>query len=152
MARVILRTEKSGLLLVSIAILMITALASWGVSLIKTNSNSLYLNTVLTCQELDTKLKPLQISNRFSPDSRQVCLWLRYSAARDGDHILISWRYAGKLIQKESLRLTGAGGIRVFYLVREDGAPLPAGEYVILIYSGKVKITELSFQVLPGKE
>ena len=152
MARITLRTEKSGLLLVSIALLMITVLASWCVSLIKANSNSLYLNTVLTSQELDTKLKPLYISNRFSPDSRQICLWFRYSAARDGDHVLISWYYAGKLIQKESLRLTEAGGIRVFYLVTEDGASLPVGEYAVSINSDKREITKLQFHVLPKKE
>ena len=152
MVRVTLRSEKSSLLLVGVAVVLITALASWCVSLIKANCNSLYLNTVITCQELDTKLKPLHISNQFSPASRQICLWLRYSAARDGDHLLISWNYAGKLIQKESLRLTEAGGIRVFYLVTEDGTALPVGEYRISINSGKTEITELQFHVLPEKE
>lgn len=146
------RAEKNAPLLVGLVVCMLLALASWGVSLFKIAGDRLYLNTVLTCRELDAKLRPLQIDDRFSSDSRQVCLWIRYSEARAGDHVLISWRYADKLIQKESMRLTEVGGIKVFYLVREDGASLPPGEYAITVHGGQKRMAELKFQILPGKE
>jgi hypothetical protein len=95
---------------------------------------SFRLDDVRICEELDGELMPVNPGAVLPAEAKQACLWFQYSRARDGDSLEIFWNYDGQAIQKDSYRLAEPEGIRAFYLLREDGAVLPGGEYSVAIF------------------
>jgi hypothetical protein len=94
---------------------------------------SFKLDDVRICEELDDGLNPVNPGTVLSGDTKQVCLWFKYSRAREGDSLEIIWGFSGQMVQKDSYRLQESEGTRAFYLLKEDGGALPGGTYSVSI-------------------
>jgi hypothetical protein len=113
---------------------------------------SFRLDDVQICEELDDDLNPINPGTALSGGAKQVCLWFKYSRAREGDVIEIVWELDGRMIQKDSYRLQESEGTRAFYLLKEDGGVLPGG-----VYSARVacngrerRMERFSIEVISG--
>lgn len=105
----------------------------------------------VVCVELDRERRPNKVLEKIPYGVRQVCLWFKYSNAPDGTHLEISWYYGKDLFQSESLKLMTKNGERAFYLLREEGTPLPVGKYRVIIASPTKKLSDLQFEIVRKK-
>jgi hypothetical protein len=99
------------------------------------------------CEGLNEDLAPVGAGNSFHYGVRQIGLWFRYRSARKGDTVQVEWFYGSHLVFRESFVLQPMEGIRAFYLVREDGTPLPPGEYCVRVGPAGLPHSRLDFLV-----
>ena len=52
------------------------------------------------------------------------------------------------LVLSEPLKLMTKDGVRAFYLLREEGTPLPVGKYRVTISSPTKRLSELDFEII----
>ena len=76
-----------------------------------------------------------------------MCLKFHYEAPRPGSVMDIVWRFQNRVIFRESMRIGDTSGTKAFFLLREDGSPLPAGEYVVAIESDGIERRRVPFSV-----
>ncbi|GAB6280054.1 MAG: hypothetical protein STSR0007_01040 [Thermovirga sp.] len=102
----------------------------------------------VVCRELDDSSFPVGEGPIFKWGGRQVCLMFRYEAPRPGGSLDVVWRFRNQVIFSESIRIGDTGGVRAFFLLREDGSPLPAGEYDVSIESAGKDLFRIPFSVV----
>lgn len=102
---------------------------------------------VSVCEELDEQLRPLGGSSPFCFGIRQLGVRFRFRLARQGESLLVRWHFQNHLIHEESLSVESTEGVKAFYLVREDGAPLPVGDYAVSIAEGDRQAFRLEFAI-----
>ncbi len=107
---------------------------------------------VSVCEELDEQLRPVGGGSPFCFGIRQLGVRFRFRLARQGESLQVRWLYQNHLIHEESLSVESTEGVKAFYLVREDGAPLPAGEYFVSIAEGGRQAFRLDFSVEDSQE
>ena len=112
---------------------------------------SFRIDKTVVCQELDDNRQPVKAQRDIPYGSRQICLWFKYSSASEGSHVQVSWLYGKDLVLTESLRLMTKDGTRAFYLLREDGTPLPVGSYTATVSTPARKWSEIKFNVVRRK-
>jgi hypothetical protein len=144
------------LIVVGLLVLALMMFVSWSFRENDFASGSFKMREVRICEELDENLMPVSADRDISSESQQVCLWFDYAGARRGDAIEISWYRDGKMIQRETVRLSAPEGVRAFYLLKEDGSPLDMGIYSVAIsrngkdmYEGKFAVAVSSGDVFP---
>jgi hypothetical protein len=143
------KTGIPSLVTVGILVLILMGCLAWSFRTGDVIAGTFQLDEVQICEELDDFLQPVNASRNLPGGAQQACLWFRYSKARDGDSLEISWRLDERVIQKETFRLSEPRGMRAFYLLKEDGSALDAGFYTILIHcNGREKQVE-NFAVAP---
>lgn len=137
------REEGRKLIALGISVLALMLLTSWSFRTGSVIAGSFQVDDILICEELSGDMRPLPVSGDFSDGLRQICLWFSYSHAREGDVVELSWRYKDEPVQRESFRLTKQSGMRAFYLLRDDGSSLPAGEYTVTLFcNGRERFAE----------
>ncbi len=77
-----------------------------------------------------------------------MCLKFHYEAPRPGSILDVTWHFQSRVIFRESIRINDTSGIRAFFLLREDGSPLPVGEYAVAIESDGRERVRLPFSVV----
>lgn len=102
----------------------------------------------VVCRELDDSSSPVGGGPIFRWGGRQVCLKFRYEAPRPGGNLDVIWRFQNQVIFRESIRIGDTGGVRAFFLLREDGSPLPVGEYDVSIENDGRERSRISFSVV----
>ncbi|MDO9508312.1 MAG: hypothetical protein Q7I97_03040 [Thermovirgaceae bacterium] len=102
----------------------------------------------VVCRELDDSSAPVGAGPIFKWGGRQVCLIFRYEVPRPGGKMDVIWRFQSQVISRESIRINDTGGVRAFFLLREDGSPLPVGEYDVVIESDGRDISPIPFSVV----
>ncbi len=142
------RVKRAPLLLLVGLVALLVLLAGWSLRS-RAASDPFRLEQAVVCLELDDDLKPLRVSDRFPRGTRQVCLWFRYASAREGDGLSVRWFHEGGLIQRETMRLAPGRGTKAFYLLREDGSPLPQGTYQVRLEGNGRSLSVLMFRILP---
>ncbi|MDO5114797.1 MAG: hypothetical protein Q4D58_01730 [Synergistaceae bacterium] len=106
------------------------------------------IDKAVVCIELDKNRLPHKVMETITHGVRQVCLWFQYSSAAEGNHLVVSWYYGEDMVLSESLKLMTKEGVRAFYLLREDGSPLPPGNYRVTISSATRMLSELNFEIV----
>ena len=101
----------------------------------------------VVCRELDDSSFPVGTGSLFKWGGRPVCLMFRYETPRPGGTVDIIWRFQEQVIFRESIRISDSGGVRAFFLLREDGSPLPVGSYDVTIASDGKERIRLPFSV-----
>jgi hypothetical protein len=101
----------------------------------------------VVCRELDDSGSPVGEGPLFRWGGRQVCLLFKYEAPRPGGTLGVTWRFQGQEIFRETIRVNDKGGVRAFFLLREDGSPLPVGDYEVSIEGGGRKSYGVPFSV-----
>lgn len=127
-----------------IILLILSAVISFRAGPLRSSFN---VEEALICQELDGAHRPLKVGNSIPYGARQVCLWLKYTSAREGSYLEVSWYYENDLILSERVGLTVKDGERAFYLLQEEGSPLPAGNYAVVISTAARLRSEISFHI-----
>jgi len=89
----------------------------------------------VVCRELDDSGSPVGEGPLFKWGGRQVCLLFKYETPRPGGALSVTWRFQSQEIFRETIRVNDTGGVRAFFLLREDGSPLPVGDYEVSIES-----------------
>lgn len=102
----------------------------------------------VVCRELDESSSPVGGGPLFKWGGRQVCLIFNYEAPRPGVSMDVVWSFQNQVIFRESIRIGDTGGVRAFFLLREDGSPLPVGEYDVCIASGGRELFCVPFSVV----
>jgi len=144
------KSGKRPLIFLGFAVVLLLLLVTW--SLKVGPFGSLFrVDQVVICQELDANRKPLHVSNSIQYGTRQICLWLRYSAAREGSHLEVSWYYGKDLVLSEPLKIMTKNGDRAFYLLREEGTPLPVGSYRVTVSTPSKVWADIKFAVVRRK-
>jgi len=105
------------------------------------------IDSAVVCSELDGSSCPVGEASIFQWGGRQVCLRFHYEAPRPGSVMDIVWRFQGRVIFRESMRIGDTSGTKAFFLLREDGSPLPAGDYVVAIESDGRERRRVPFSV-----
>jgi len=132
--------------LAALAVLLVTiALLLWSES----ESRGPKLEPIVLCRELDDSLQPQFPAERFPYGTRQICLWFAYDGAQEGEELRIEWLYRQRRVRSETLRFSSPSGFRAYYLIREDGAPLPPGTYAVIFFANGRSRAEREFFVLP---
>ena len=60
----------------------------------------------------------------------------------------IAWYYENEKVLSESLKLMTKDGKRAFYLLQEEGTPLPVGKYSVTISSATKVLSSLDFEIV----
>ena len=113
--------------------------------------SSFSIDKAVVCIELDSNRLPHKVRQTIQYGVRQVCLWFQYSSAPEGNHLEISWYYEDEKVLSESLKLMTKDGMRAFYLLEEEGTPLPAGKYRVTISSATKVLSSLDFEIIRKK-
>lgn len=129
---------------VVIILLILSAILSFKIGAFR---GSFLVEEALICQELNGFRQPLRAGNNIFHGARQVCLWLKYSSAREGGHIDVSWYYNNDLILSEKVSLTAVDGVKTFYLLRDEGTPLPSGSYRVTVSASSRQWAGIDFYV-----
>lgn len=132
----------------AVVILVILSVMSFKTGLV---GSPFRIERAVVCVELDKDRLPHKVMNTIQYGVRQVCLWFQYFSATEGSHLGISWYYEGDLVSSESLKLVKRDDVRAFYLLQEDGTPLPAGKYKVSISSSTKLLNEIEFEIVRKK-
>jgi hypothetical protein len=133
---------------VSVAVLLLLIAVSFKVW---SAGYSFKIEKALICRELDDNRQPLHATDSLSYGTRQVCLWISYSSARTGSRLDITWHHDGSPILSESVKLVSRDGVRVFYLLKEEGSELPKGDYTVIISTPSKVWASLNFKIDKSK-
>ncbi|MDR1482496.1 MAG: hypothetical protein LBI74_07720 [Synergistaceae bacterium] len=146
------RKQSVALVMLGVATVVLMFFISWSFRADNMIAGSFRLEDLQICEELDEDMKPLNAGKSVQEGIKQVCLWFSYSSAREGDSLEINWSFEDKPIQKDVFRIDNAGGMRAFYLLMEDGSPLPVGSYSVELYcNGRSRAAEV-FLINPSSD
>ena len=142
------RIRKVALLRLMVLLGLAVVLMTWGVRYAFVRE-PFQLSQVIVCEDLDEKLQPLNPGSTFPYGSRQLCLTFNYQGAHEGDRLRIEWVHENRLIYQENVSLASGSGNKVFYLLKEDASPLPAGQNHVSIDLNGRQRAKVEFQIKP---
>ena len=144
------KSSKRPLVLLGLSVILLLLLVAWSLKA-GPFSSFFKVEEALICQELGDNREPLFVSKSIPYGQSQICLWLKYSSAREGSHLEISWYYGKELVLSEPMKLMTKDGIRVFYLLREEGTPLPVGSYRVTVSTPAKVWSDIKFEIVRRK-
>ena len=144
------KSSKRPLVLLGFSVILLLLLVTWSLK-VGPFSSFFKVEEAVICQELGDNREPLLIGNSIPYGQSQICLWLKYSSAREGSHLEISWYYGKELVLSEPMKLMTKDGIRVFYLLREEGTPLPVGSYRVTVSTPAKVWSDINFEIVRRK-
>lgn len=134
------RGRANSLIALGVFVLILLFFLSWGFRSGNVIAGSFQVDDIQICEDLDDSMMPVRSGVVLPGGASKVCVWFKYSKAREGDSLEIAWRQGARTVQKDIFRITKPKGVRAFYLMKEDRSPLPPGEYEVeLICNGKKK-------------
>ncbi|MEA3284091.1 MAG: hypothetical protein U9Q00_03815 [Synergistota bacterium] len=145
-----LKSEKSFALFVFSSILFFALFFLW-ITFHRGPLGNVRIERVVVCVDVDDSGVPYGVGGRFSFGIRQLCMVMDSTGGEEDDSVRLRWYYRGQLIHEE-IQLLGDGRdeSRMFYLLREDGAPLPLGAYEIQVDLNDRPIRRIPFAVVEG--
>ncbi|MDO4988133.1 MAG: hypothetical protein Q4E17_03795 [Synergistes sp.] len=145
-----IQSGKKSLAILAVAVIILVVFTVLSIRLSK--GQPFTIDKAVICVELDSNRKPYKLRDVIRYGTRQVCLWFRYSNATEGSPLNVSWYYGENLVVSEHLKLISKDGSKAFYLLKEDGAPLPVGSYRVAVSSTAGQIDELKFAIEKKKK
>ena len=144
------KSAKRPLMLLGFSVILLLLLVTWSLK-VGPFSSFFKVEEAVICQELGNNREPLLVSNSIPYGPSQICLWLKYSSAREGSHLQVSWYYGNELVLSEPLKLMTKDGVRAFYLLREEGTPLPVGSYRVTVSTPAKVWSDIKFEIARRK-
>ncbi len=144
------KSAKRPIMFLGFSVILLLLLVTWSLK-VGPFSSFLRSKRQLICQELGDNREPLLIGNSIPYSPSQICLWLKYSSAREGSHLEVSWYYGNELVLSEPLKLMTKDGVRTFYLLREEGTPLPVGSYRVTVSTPAKVWSDIKFEIARRK-
>lgn len=143
-------SAKRPLVILGFSVIFLLLLVIWSLK-VGPFSSFFKVEEAVICQELGDNREPLLIGNSIPYGTSQICLWLKYSSAREGSHLEVSWYYGKELVLSEPLKLMTKDGVRAFYLLREEGTPLPVGSYRVNVSTPAKVWSDIKFEIVRRK-
>lgn len=143
-------TGRRPLVFLGISVVLLILLSAWSLRGGLFGA-SFRIDKAVVCKELDDNRQPLRADEDIPYGSRQICLWFSYSSASEGSHVTVSWYYGKDLVLSESLKLMSKDGTRAFYLLRDEGTPLPVGSYRATVSTPARTWADIKFNVVRRK-
>lgn len=144
------KSAKRPLVLLGLSVILLLLLVTWSLK-VGPFSSFFKVEEAVICQELGEDREPLLKGNIIPYGPSQICLWLKYSSAREGSHLEVSWYYGNELVLSEPLKLMTKDGVRAFYLLREEGTPLPIGSYRVNVSTPAKVWSDIKFEIVRRK-
>ena len=144
------KSAKRPILFLGCSVILLLLLVTWSL-MVGPFSSFFKFEEAVICQELGDNREPLLIGNSIPYGPSQICLWLKYSSAREGSHLEVSWYYGNELVLSEPLKLMTKDGVRTFYLLREEGTPLPVGSYRVTVSTPAKVWSDIKFEIARRK-
>lgn len=85
------------------------------------------------CLDVDDSAVPWGVGDTFGYGVRQLCLLLDYAGGEGEDTARFQWYFKDQLVHEELQVLDSGKNCRMFYILREDGSPLPPGSYEVRV-------------------
>lgn len=146
------RQKVSFFLIVVILILLVSVL--WSLNKVGGYVGSLNVSKVFVCSEIEPSSIPAPVSGKLNYGQNQLCIWFEYDHAGKDDKIKITCYKDKEEIIRQQVALAPKQGVRAFYLVKDDGSPLPAGKYRVVISNATKawKVVPDSFEIIDADE
>ena len=144
------KSAKRPIMFLGFSVILLLLLVTWSLK-VGPFSSFFKVEEAVICQELGDNREPLLIGNSIPYGPSQICLWLKYSSAREGSHLEVSWYYGNELVLSEPMKLMSKDGIRVFYLLREEGTSLPVGLYRVTVSTPAKVWSDINFEIVRRK-
>lgn len=109
------------------------------------------IKKVVICPKLDRTRSPLDAGGTIYHGLKSVALWLEYVSARDGTPVDVSWYYEDEPVLLETFKLVAGDGARCFYLLKDNGAPLPVGKYRVTVSTPAKLWSDKEFEIVKRK-
>lgn len=90
---------------------------------------------LVLCEALDEINHPVNTGSEFKWGTRSVCLLFDYKTFQKDTRLYVRWQHEGLTLAEEEVILADESGSCAFYLMKEDGAPLPIGDYSVVVES-----------------
>ncbi len=100
------------------------------------------------CVDVDDSAIPWGVGDRFGFGVRQLCVLLDYSGGEGEDMARFRWYFKGQLVHEELQVLDDGANCRMFYILREDGSPLPVGPYSVQVDVNDRIARKIAFSVV----
>ena len=126
--------KKRPLLALFVCIVVVLLLSVlWSANKVGGYVGSVNIPRAYVCREIEHDKVPFPVTSKLYPDQRQICIWFEYEDANKDDKIkIVCYRDQQEIIRQQVVP-AGKNGIRAFYLVKNDGAPLPVGKYRVTL-------------------
>ena len=144
------KSAKRPIMFLGFSVILLLLLVTWSLK-VGPFSSFFKVEEAVICQELGDNREPLLIGNSIPYGPSQICLWLKYSSARKGSHLEVSWYYGNEMVLSEPLKLMSKDGVRAFYLLREEGTPLPTGYYRVTVSTPAKVWSNIKFEIVRRK-
>lgn len=138
-------SRRTFLLFLSSAIFIMSVSALWTV--FRTESTSFIFTKAVVCDEVDENFQPAGVADTYDYGTRQLCLWFEYNTEYESCELFVTWYFRNDLVFRERVNISSATGKRTLCLLREDGHPLPWGDYRVRIDLNGKNITTLNFSI-----
>ena len=96
---------------------------------------------------MDENYKPSGVASNFDYGTRQICLWFEYCTEYESCELFLYWYFRDSLVFRETVDISSTTGKKTFCLLREDGYPLPWGDYRVRIELNGRNLTTLNFSI-----
>ena len=93
---------------------------------------------------------PGQSATTFPASTERVVVWYRWQGAEIGKRIDNRWSYQGSVVLEQGEALQHAEGTAAWFLMSEDGGPLPEGDYQVELVEDGRAVTTIPFSVGEG--
>jgi hypothetical protein len=93
---------------------------------------------------------PGQSATTFPSGTERVVVWYRWAGAELGRRIDNRWSYQGSVVLEQGEVLEHDTGTAAWFLVSEDGGPLPDGDYRVELVEDGRAVTTIPFSVGGG--
>jgi hypothetical protein len=93
---------------------------------------------------------PGQSATTFPTGTERVVVWYRWQGAEMGKRIDNRWSYQGNVVLEQGEVLEHPEGTAAWFLVSEDGGPLPDGDYQVELVEDGRAVTTIPFTVGEG--
>jgi hypothetical protein len=90
---------------------------------------------------------PGQSATTFPTGTERVVVWYRWQGAELGKRIDNRWSYQGSVVLEQGEELEHTEGTAAWFLVSEDGGPLPDGDYQVELVEDGRAVTTIPFSV-----
>ena len=124
--------RKKLLILLGAIIFILLFSVLWSANKVGGYVGSVDIPRAFVCKEIKQNSVP-QSAAKFNLENEQVCLWFEYVNAKSDTPLKIVCYMDKTEIVRQRVVLVAKEGVRAYYLVKNDGSPLPPGKYRIVI-------------------
>ncbi len=107
-----------------------------------------WVDRTVVCIDVDDAGVPYGVGDRFGYGVRQLCVLVNTVGGNGEDEIRFRWYFRDQIIYDEIQILDSVDKDRMFYLLQEDGTPLPIGSYFVQVDLNDRLVRRMAFDIV----